>query len=141
MISGHENLSIRSLVWCLNENEQQNSFYKYRLFGGGLQGQLFEVNLHDLSVENRSDSYGGPIWMIDKNPQNNTIACACEDGSLRLFDLSGEQAVYIRAIQMYTLFVNIYSLGVRPVSSAVHGPETVRRLPAVTATTTSTFTT
>ena len=24
MISGHENLSIRSLVWCLNENEQQN---------------------------------------------------------------------------------------------------------------------
>ena len=58
------------------------------------------MNLHTMCVENQSDSYGGPVWMVDKNPNNNTIACACEDGSIRLFDLSSERAVYLRAIQM-----------------------------------------
>jgi U3 small nucleolar RNA-associated protein 4 len=51
-------------------------------------------------VENQSDSYGGPVWMADKNPNNDTIACACEDGSIRLFDLSGDRVVYLRSIQM-----------------------------------------
>ena len=89
--------------------------FKYRLFGAGLQGQLFEVNLRELSVENQSDSYGGPVWMMDKNPQNSTLACACEDGSLRLFDLSGEHAVYLRSIQMYPSPVIFLLLGVKHV--------------------------
>ena len=31
------------------------------------------------------------------------VACACEDGSLRLFDLSGERVTYLRSIQMFVL--------------------------------------
>lgn len=89
------------MIWCRSCNESENPLTKYRLLGSGLQGQLFEVNLRELSVENQSDSYGGPVWMMDKNPQNNTIACACEDGSLRLFDLSSEHVVYLRSIQMF----------------------------------------
>ena len=87
-------------MWIRNDNNTENSFFNYRLFGSGLQGQVFEVNLHTMCVENQSDSYGGPVWMVDKNPNNNTIACACEDGSIRLFDLSSERAIYLRAIQM-----------------------------------------
>ena len=74
-IPGHENLSIRSLVWCQNEFETELSLFKYKLFGTGLQGQIFEVNLHSFSIENKSDSYGGPVWMMAKNPQNHTLAC------------------------------------------------------------------
>ena len=103
-IPGHENLSIRSLVWCQNEFETELSLFKYKLFGTGLQGQIFEVNLHSLSIENKSDSYGGPVWMMAKNPQNHTLACACEDGSIRLFDTSGENIMYLRSIQMLVLF-------------------------------------
>ena len=52
----------------------------------------------------KSDSYGGPVWMMAKNPQNHTLACACEDGSIRLFDTSGENIMYLRSIQMLLLF-------------------------------------
>ena len=100
VISGHENLSIRSLIWTNAISNSEHPFYKYRLFGAGLQGQLFEINLHRLCVEVQSDSYGGPVWMMQRNPNNDTVACACEDGSLRLFDLSGERVTYLRSIQM-----------------------------------------
>ena len=53
-----------------------------------------------MQIISRSDSYGGPVWMAERNPVNNTLACACEDGSLRLFDISGEDVVYLRSIQM-----------------------------------------
>ena len=100
VISGHENLSIRSLIWTNAISNSEHPFYKYRLFGAGLQGQLFEINLHRLCVEVQSDSYGGPVWMMQRNPNNDTVVCACEDGSLRLFDLSGERVTYLRSIQM-----------------------------------------
>ena len=41
--------------------------------------------------------------MADRHPNNDTLACACEDGSLRLFDLSGERVMYLRSIQMCVL--------------------------------------
>lgn len=93
-------MSIRSLLWscCINNNDI--SLFRYRLFGTGLQGQLFEVNLREMCVVSQSDSYGGPVWMAERNPNNNTIACACEDGSLRLFDISDDSLVYMRSIQM-----------------------------------------
>lgn len=53
-----------------------------------------------MCVVSQSDSYGGPVWMAERNPNNNTIACACEDGSLRLFDISDDSLVYMRSIQM-----------------------------------------
>ena len=38
--------------------------------------------------------------MMQRHPHNDTAVCACEDGSLRLFDLSGERVTYLRSIQM-----------------------------------------
>ena len=58
------------------------------------------MNLREMCVVSQSDSYGGPVWMSERNPNNNTIACACEDGSLRLFDISDDSLVYMRSIQM-----------------------------------------
>ena len=87
-------------MWVQSDQIVDSEFFKYRLFGSGLQGQIFEVNLHTMCVENQSDSYGGPVWMMDKNSNNSTVACACEDGSIRLFDLSSERIVYLRSIQM-----------------------------------------
>ena len=82
-------------MWVQSDQIVDSEFFKYRLFGSGLQGQIFEVNLHTMCVENQSDSYGGPVWMMDKNSNNSTVACACEDGSIRLFDLSSERIVYL----------------------------------------------
>lgn len=93
-------MSIRSLVWTNKIDSEEEPIYRYRLFGTGLQGQIFELNLHQLRVEPHSDSYGGPVWMMQRHPHNDTAVCACEDGSLRLFDLSGERVTYLRSIQM-----------------------------------------
>ena len=93
-------MSIRSLVWTNKIDNEEEPIYRYRLFGTGLQGQIFELNLHQLRVEVQSDSYGGPVWMMQRHPHNDTAVCACEDGSLRLFDLSGERVTYLRSIQM-----------------------------------------
>lgn len=41
--------------------------------------------------------------MMQRHPHNDTAVCACEDGSLRLFDLSGERVTYLRSIQMCPL--------------------------------------
>lgn len=93
-------MSIRSLIWSTVVDEDALPIFKYRLFGAGLQGQLFEIDLKEMRVVVQSDSYGGPVWMADRHPNNDTLACACEDGSLRLFDLSGERVMYLRSIQM-----------------------------------------
>lgn len=63
-------------------DEDALPIFKYRLFGAGLQGQLFEIDLKEMRVVVQSDSYGGPVWMADRHPNNDTLACACEDGSL-----------------------------------------------------------
>ena len=97
-------MSIRSLLWSTAVEGDVLPIFKYRLFGTGLQGQLFEVDLKEMRVVVQSDSYGGPVWMADRHPNNDTVACACEDGSLRLFDLSGERVMYLRSIQMYPSF-------------------------------------
>lgn len=96
-------MSIRSLIWSTVVDEDALPIFKYRLFGAGLQGQLFEIDLKEMRVVVQSDSYGGPVWMADRHPNNDTLACACEDGSLRLLDLSGERVMYLRSIQMCVL--------------------------------------
>ena len=111
-------------MWVQSDQIVDSEFFKYRLLGSGLQGQIFEVNLHTMCVENQSDSYGGPVWMMDKNSNNSTVACACEDGSIRLFDLSSERIVYLRSIQMLRAAESLHPVGAKRAFYAVRGPKT-----------------
>ena len=56
-------MSIRSLIWSTVVDEDALPIFKYRLFGAGLQGQLFEIDLKEMRVVVQSDSYGGPVCL------------------------------------------------------------------------------
>lgn len=101
VISGNDHLSIRSLIWSNAVSGVSDPLHRYRLFGGGLQGSVFEIDLEKMSFSNYCDSFGGPIWSISKQPGSNVMACACEDGSIRLFEMSSERLTYLRSIQLF----------------------------------------
>ncbi len=49
-------------------------------------------------VKTYQDSYGGPVWDLKTNHARNTIAAACEDGSVRLFTPSEDSGLqFLRA--------------------------------------------
>ena len=82
---------LRSLVWSKRGPE--------RLFGACLQhGQIFEVDLERMERCNECESLGGPVWGMDINSNSTTLAVGCEDGTLRLFDVSGGSIAYARAL-------------------------------------------
>lgn len=68
--------SIDSVTWCHS-----------RLFTAGLEGELTEWHLEDMTEKNTADACGGPVWCIAGSNDRNTIAAGCEDGAVRLFDI------------------------------------------------------
>jgi len=67
---------IVTLCWC-----------EPRLFGGDLEGNLFEVDLIRQERTGETTAFGGAVWCVDANFGGNMIAVGCEDGRVRLFDV------------------------------------------------------
>ena len=59
-----------------------------RLFSAGLNAKLFEWNLETLAPKHVSDSYGGAAWCCVVDESERYLALGCEDGTIRLFDVS-----------------------------------------------------
>eukprot|EP00298_Acanthocystis_sp_HF-20_P004179 c14520_g1_i2.p1 GENE.c14520_g1_i2~~c14520_g1_i2.p1 ORF type:complete len:719 (+),score=248.36 c14520_g1_i2:40-2196(+) len=77
VIPGHKNVSIRSLVWV-----------REKLFSAGLNGMIIEWNLETLLPERTFEFPGVAIWSISLNPQQSHLVVACDDGVLRLVQVS-----------------------------------------------------
>jgi outer membrane protein assembly factor BamB len=77
-IPAKKNTSVESIVWvktkCLD-----------RLFTAGMHGYITEWDLDTLLPKNTSGVYGGAIWSLAVH--NKTLAAACEDGNIRLYNL------------------------------------------------------
>jgi hypothetical protein len=58
------------------------------LVSAGWSGELCEWTLGSLELRSSSASFGGPVWDLAVNAAGTLLAVACEDGGLRLFDVS-----------------------------------------------------
>ena len=96
-IFGNGEGGIRFLSWL--STQDVNGIERERLISTGLNGSIVEWDLHSLTVKTVSDSYGGAVWGAAMNHSDTLLAIACEDGSIRLFDISqAGQINYLRAI-------------------------------------------
>ena len=57
-----------------------------RVISAGLQGEVTLWDRATLRPAEAVDSYGGAVWDAAFNDATNTLAIACEDGCVRLFD-------------------------------------------------------
>lgn len=89
VIPGQDGRSVEHLAWC-----------KGRLFSGGLSGDIIEWNLQKLIPKYHQDSYGGPVWCIQFSHSFNQLAAGCEDGSVRLFQVTEEGLNYERVLNI-----------------------------------------
>ncbi|XP_030831866.1 U3 small nucleolar RNA-associated protein 4 homolog [Strongylocentrotus purpuratus] len=88
VIPGSEKRKVNSLVWV-----------KGRLFSAGLQGDITEYDLQHLKPK-KSIYYGNAFWCIAVNNAQTHIAAGCEDGYIRLYEMTDEGLIYDRSLQM-----------------------------------------
>ncbi|XP_028410149.1 U3 small nucleolar RNA-associated protein 4 homolog [Dendronephthya gigantea] len=84
-IPGCNESSVEALVWS-----------KSRLFSSGLHGEITEWDLNRLDAKTCVDSYGGAVWSLAVNHEQTLMAAGCEDGCVRLFDITSEEIEYAR---------------------------------------------
>jgi len=83
VIPGHDKITVEHLVWCDG-----------RLFSGSSSGDIIEWDLELLQPKYHQDSYGGPVWCLKFSYDKKVLAAGCEDGSIRLFDMSHDSIMY-----------------------------------------------
>lgn len=102
-VPGKKDKALRSLAWLPGEHvggddgvgEEREPA---RLFGCGLDGTVFEVDLVRLCYKNVRDAYGGSAWCMRAAPSLGLLAVGCEDGSVRLFTAEGGGLEYKKSL-------------------------------------------
>lgn len=96
-VPGQKNKGLRSLAWIEGtggeggaEDEGGDGAVDAdgdgaRLFGCGLDGTVFEVDLLRLCYKNTRDAYGGAAWCMRPAAALSLLAVGCDDGTVRLF--------------------------------------------------------
>ncbi|KAM3918226.1 U3 small nucleolar RNA-associated protein 4 homolog [Leptodactylus fuscus] len=88
IIPGDDRRSTESICWAAGD----------RLFSAGLNGEIIEYDLNKLCVKYSLDAYGGPIWSIVANPSGTQLAVCCEDGLIKLFNVTPEKIVFEKSL-------------------------------------------
>lgn len=110
-IPGQKDKGLRSLAWIGGAGDDNMSGSEgeggdseaaagdegARLFGCGLDGTVFEVDLLRLCYKNVRDAYGGAAWCMRPAASLCLLAVGCEDGSIRLFSTEGGGVEYKRS--------------------------------------------
>lgn len=98
-IPGQEGKGLRSLVWLKVEDDgEQEETEPPRLFGCGLDGTIFEVDLLKLCYTNVRDVYGGAAWCMRAIHSLSLLAVGCEDGAVRFFSTEASRLEYKRSL-------------------------------------------
>lgn len=87
VVPGGEDISVETMVWVGD-----------RLFTAGLHSMVTEWSVARLRVEATVDSFGGSVWCMAIDPDGGTIAAGCEDGALKLLDISGGGLEYVKSL-------------------------------------------
>lgn len=104
-IPGLKNKGLRSLAWIdgtdgdggAEDDGEHSAEEGARLFGCGLDGTVFEVDLSRLCYKNVRDAYGGAAWCMRPAAALSLLAVGCDDGSVRLFSTEGGGVEYKRS--------------------------------------------
>eukprot|EP00040_Diaphanoeca_grandis_P029238 m.170849 g.170849 ORF g.170849 m.170849 type:complete len:782 (-) comp31622_c1_seq1:25-2370(-) len=86
VIPGGEDISVEQVIWHGN-----------RLFTAGLHSMITEWNVSKLRVETIVDSFGGSVWCIAMNKEGTKIAAGCEDGSIKILDMTDDTLVFVKS--------------------------------------------
>ncbi|ORX45333.1 WD40 repeat-like protein [Hesseltinella vesiculosa] len=112
-IPGGDGQSVETLVWAhqsvlsdideddtpeqVQEQLHRQLEHPPRLFSAGLNSYIVEWNTQTLTATKSVDSNGGAIWCLAVNSNGTRLAAGCEDGVIRLFDISDGQLEYLRS--------------------------------------------
>uniref|UniRef100_A0A8D2IMZ0 UTP4 small subunit processome component n=1 Tax=Urocitellus parryii TaxID=9999 RepID=A0A8D2IMZ0_UROPR len=83
---GHESRATEALCWAEGQ----------RLFSAGLNGEILEYDLQALNVKYALDAFGGPIWSMTASPSGSQLLVGCEDGSVKLFQITPDNIHFER---------------------------------------------
>lgn len=81
-------MSVEALVWTKDG----------RLFSAGHHATITEWDLIHLRPKVSVDSFGGAVWSLALNDSCTTLAAACEDGCVRLFEIQDGNLVYKKSL-------------------------------------------
>ncbi|KAL7752726.1 U3 small nucleolar RNA-associated protein [Sorochytrium milnesiophthora] len=103
-IPGGENRAVSCLAWShqtilsdpeLYDDDQEREFAQRRLakigprlFSGSLNGFITEWDLTTLRPKTVVDANGGGVWCMAVNTDGTQMVVGCENGSVKLYDLS-----------------------------------------------------
>ncbi|ORZ36271.1 WD40-repeat-containing domain protein [Catenaria anguillulae PL171] len=112
VIPGGENRMPSSLAWAhesvladpdfYDDNEERAWALKRllakrpRLFSASLNGYITEWNIESLLPVKIVDATGGGVWSLAVNPAGTMLAAGCDDGCIRLYDLTDDQVTLAR---------------------------------------------
>lgn len=83
---GHESRGTEALCWAEGQ----------RLFSAGLNGEILEYDLQALNIKYTLDAFGGPIWSMTASPSGSQLLVGCEDGSVKLFEVTPDKIQFAR---------------------------------------------
>uniref|UniRef100_A0A2K6AFM2 UTP4 small subunit processome component n=1 Tax=Mandrillus leucophaeus TaxID=9568 RepID=A0A2K6AFM2_MANLE len=83
---GHESRATEALCWAEGQ----------RLFSAGLNGEIMEYDLQALNIKYAVDAFGGPIWSMAASPSGSQLLVGCEDGSVKLFQITPDKIQFER---------------------------------------------
>uniref|UniRef100_A0A9L0K784 UTP4 small subunit processome component n=1 Tax=Equus asinus TaxID=9793 RepID=A0A9L0K784_EQUAS len=83
---GHESRATEALCWAKGQ----------RLFSAGLNGEIIEYDLQALNIKYAMDAFGGPIWSMAASPSGSQLLAGCEDGSVKLFQITPDKIQFER---------------------------------------------
>uniref|UniRef100_A0A8C6D188 UTP4 small subunit processome component n=1 Tax=Moschus moschiferus TaxID=68415 RepID=A0A8C6D188_MOSMO len=83
---GHESRATEALCWAKGQ----------RLFSAGLNGEIIEYDLQALTIKYAVDAFGGPIWSMAASPSGSQLLVGCEDGSVKLFQITPDRIQFER---------------------------------------------
>ncbi|KAI2579369.1 UTP4 small subunit processome component [Homo sapiens] len=83
---GHESRATEALCWAEGQ----------RLFSAGLNGEIMEYDLQALNIKYAMDAFGGPIWSMAASPSGSQLLVGCEDGSVKLFQITPDKIQFER---------------------------------------------
>eukprot|EP01138_Halocafeteria_seosinensis_P007376 gb/GECG01007541.1/.p1 GENE.gb/GECG01007541.1/~~gb/GECG01007541.1/.p1 ORF type:complete len:904 (+),score=105.47 gb/GECG01007541.1/:1-2712(+) len=130
-IPGHKDETLRTLTWIVQPvrteedkdrrvtgnhteegSKQTKTRFPYsireRLFVGGLNGMMYEVNFESATKSPPVDSYGGALWDLRASSHCQLVAAACDDGIVRLFRPKGifpedmDDPEYVKTLTPYS---------------------------------------
>ncbi|KAG8747670.1 U3 small nucleolar RNA-associated protein [Ceratobasidium sp. 414] len=125
-LPGPAHTKVDALAFTLRAQRHTHALADLRLFSISGGADLFEWDLSDGTVQHTIPSQGGTIWSLAPNPAGSLLAIGCQDGAIRLLDISdpARPPVHSRRFdRLQTRFLSIAWGSPTPVSSAPRGPD------------------